>query len=178
MNRKITLVFALFILTGILVISTRVEKAKAVTRNFTLYGSSTQGWGFSPSSIASPGPAISVDQGDLVNLTLVSQDGFSHQFLVDYDGDGAFDSGEPLSSFFSNTIVFQFTANTNGTFTYYCTVHPLVMRGGFTVVPEFSPTAVMAAFIIVTLLVSIALRKAKTLNSAIMNRQREEPTIR
>ena len=169
-HKRITIAIVLITLAGILMVSAKVEPAKAATRNFTLYGSFLQGWGFTPSSMTSPGPAISVDQGDLVNLTLVSQDGASHQFLVDYNGNGFFDIGEPISGFFSTTIVFQFTADTNGTFTYYCTVHPSIMHGGFTVVPELSPAAILAVFITATLLVSIALRRVGTRNSTTANR--------
>ncbi len=165
MNKKITIIIAFMSLAAILMLSAKVELAKAVTRNFTLYGSNSLGWGFTPGSMTKPGPSISVDQGDLVNLTLISQDGLPHQFLVDYSGNGVFDSGEPLSDQFSSATVFQFTANTNGTFTYLCTIHP-TMTGGFTVVPEFPAAAILPIFIILTLLAVIALRKTSAHNSA------------
>jgi hypothetical protein len=54
------------------------------TRNFTLYGSFSRGWGFTATSISSPGPTIVVQQGDTVNLTLISADGVTHNFFVSY----------------------------------------------------------------------------------------------
>ncbi len=159
-------------MAAIMMLSAKVEPAKAATRNITLYGrglGSPTGWGFTPETIANPGPAISVDQGDLVVLTLISQDGLAHQFLVDYNGNNVADVGEPASGIFSGTTTYQFTADSNGTFPYICTFHFTTMRGGFTVVPEFSPTAVLAVFIIATLLASIALRKAGTRSSSTTN---------
>jgi plastocyanin len=105
----------------------------ASINNISLFGSASQGWGFTPSSISSPGPTIIVAQGDLVNLTLTSQDGFQHRFFVDYNGNGVLDSGEPASPLFSGTINHQFNATTSGTFKYYCQIHPGVMFGTFKV---------------------------------------------
>lgn len=105
----------------------------ASVHNISLFGSASQGWGFTPSSISSPGPTIIVVQGDLVNLTLTSQDGLPHRFFVDYNGNGVLDSDEPASPVFSGTINYQFNATTSGTFTYYCQIHPGVMFGTFKV---------------------------------------------
>lgn len=75
MNRRIVLAVVAMSLAGLLAVSIWVQKAEATTRNFSLYGSATSGWGFTNTTMISPGPTISVDQGDLVNLTLTSQDG-------------------------------------------------------------------------------------------------------
>lgn len=103
------------------------------TVSIHLYGSATQGWGFIPSAITSPGPTLAFHKGDLVNLTLTSQDGAPHQFYVDYNGDHSPSPGEPTSPVFTATINYQFTVDTLGAFTYYCSIHPLVMFGTFTV---------------------------------------------
>lgn len=103
------------------------------TVSIHLYGSATQGWGFTPSTITSPGPALAFHKGDLVNLTLTSQDGAPHQFFVDYNGDHSPSPGEPTSPVFTATINYQFTADTIGAFTYYCAIHPLLMFGTFAV---------------------------------------------
>lgn len=105
----------------------------STTVSFNLFGSLTQGWGFTSTTLTSPGPTITVHQGDLVNVTLTSQDGAPHQFYVDYNGDHAPDNGEPVSPVFTGTINFQFIVSTLGTFTYYCAIHPMVMFGTFNV---------------------------------------------
>ena len=70
MNRKATILIALVSFAGILTLTSETRPVKAVTTwNFTLYGrglSSPTGWGFTPETIANPGPAISVNQGDIV----------------------------------------------------------------------------------------------------------------
>ena len=72
-----------------------------------------------------------------MNLTLTSSDGLPHRFYVDYNGDGTPSSSEPASPTFQDTINYQFVANTTGTFSYYCSIHPSAMQGAFTVLrPE------------------------------------------
>jgi len=151
MKKASLAVVTLLIIIGTLGIA-KVPSAKASSVvNVTLYGSFSSGWGESPGSITSPGPTITVNQGDTVNLTLISQDGFTHRFYVDYDGDHTPDAGEPDSGNFDPSTVLQFTANTNGTFTYYCFVHPTVMFGTFTVtpvVPELPIVLILPALMI------------------------------
>lgn len=107
--------------------------ARAASVPISLYGSSTSGWGTSSTTESNPGPTLKVAQGDSVTVTLHSTDGFSHQFFIDYNGNGALDSGEPVSATFSNATTFTFTASQAGTFTYYCLIHPTVMKGTFVV---------------------------------------------
>ncbi len=111
--------------------------SRGVTRSFTLYGSFSGGWGATSTSIASPGPPLSVTVGDVVTMTLYSQDSAPHTFNIDYDGGGAFGSttGEPLSTqFLSPTIptTYTFTASSTGTFSYWCTIHGGAMTGAWT----------------------------------------------
>ncbi len=172
MKKKITILVVLVSMAAIMMLSAKVEPAKAATRNITLYGrglGSPTGWGFTPETIANPGAAISVDQGDLVVLTLISQDGLAHQFLVDYNGNNVADVGEPASGIFSGTTTYQFTADSNGTFPYICTLHPTTMRGGFTVVPEFPVVILLPILIMSTLLAAIAMRKTSTANLQTLN---------
>lgn len=134
MKRK-NLAIGLLALILMLVPMLNVIQVRGGTSSFQLFGSALLGWGFTSGTITSPGPTMTVSQGDLVNLTLTSQDGFPHQFFVDYNGNGSPDAGEPTSPQFSSTINFQFTASKAGNFTYHCAIHPLVMLGTFIVTP-------------------------------------------
>jgi len=103
----------------------------------SLGASASTGW-----NNTQPGPTITVNLYDDVKLTLVSTDGLSHQFHVDYSGNGVPDPGEPLSPVFRTpAITYEFIANTPGTFTYYCTIHPVTMVGTFIVNP--TPTSTL-----------------------------------
>ncbi len=88
---------------------------------------------------SSPGPTITVTEGDTVNIML-SSDGSQHQLLVDFDGDGASTSGcttaDKCSSLFMSSTSISFTANTVGTFHYYCTLHPTGTDFGITSNPS------------------------------------------
>lgn len=106
----------------------------AASQSIALYGSSTGGWGLSSSAETIPGPKLTVAQGDSVTITLHSSDGLTHEFFIDFNGDGAPSAGEPTSSQFNaSTTVPVFTATQAGTFTYYCYFHPNSMKGTFTV---------------------------------------------
>jgi hypothetical protein len=127
------------------------------TRDFTLYGSYLQGWGFTASNITSPGPTIVVEQGDTVNLTLISNDAVIHRFFVSYTNASSANSTEPQSSDFTNTLNYQFVAtNSVGMYTYGCYYHySMGMKGYFQVVPagtipEFQPLAFLSLLIACT----------------------------
>jgi len=159
----LALIIMLFV--GVSAASVNVRRAKAsAVRNFTLYGSASTGWGFTLSNITSPGPRITVDQGDVVNLTLIGADVAPHQFFVDYDGSHTINDAEPSQSFSGSTPVhFNFTASLNGTFTYYCSIHPNPMFGTFIVnfvVPEF-PSAPILMLLMVATLIAIVVYKRK-----------------
>ena len=67
------------------VLATQIHEANAATtRNFTLYGSVSHGWGFTDTNMTTPGPTIVVEQGDTVNLTLLGYDTMTHRFFVSY----------------------------------------------------------------------------------------------
>jgi hypothetical protein len=172
LSRKFVAVLLVLVLGGLFVIVGRVQRVQAATVDITLYGSAgggyygggQGGWGFTSASISSPGPAISVNQYDYVNLTLFSYDSNAHRFYVDYNNDSVVDAGEPVTSSFSSSIVFGFNASVSGTFTYRCAFHPSVMYGMFTVnpaVPEFSPILAMPLFTLVTLVAVLAHRRKR-----------------
>ncbi len=112
----------------------RLQSLAAIA--ISLYGD-TSGWGFTPGSITSPGPTITVDQFDEVQLRLEGMDGPPHNFYVDYNRNGNPDPpAEPVSPDFRNSsgpISYSFFANTPGTFTYYCAYHQSNMLGSFVV---------------------------------------------
>lgn len=102
----------------------------------------------------SPSPFV-VNQGDQVTLTITATDdgiGFGHGFLLERYAQ----NNVPLAQ--GNPVTITFTADTPGTFTYFCTVqcgsgHP-VMSGTFTVnatqsqppaITSFTPTSGPAA---------------------------------
>jgi len=165
MNKKITLAFIMMLLIGVFAASVNIRIAKASTvQNITLYGRviSPTGWSFTSGGETTPGPTITVNQGDTVNLTLISDDGVPHQFFVDYNNNDVIDTGEPHSIEFSTNTHFNFTANLNGTFTYRCAVHPTMMYGTFTVdtvIPEFTSTPILMLFMIATLLAVAVYRR-------------------
>jgi plastocyanin len=167
MNAKCTLtvVTAILLATAMLM---QVHFTQATTtRYFTLYGDHLQGWGFTNTSITSPGPTITVEQGDTVNLTLISYDGISHRFFVSYTNSSSWSSGDPESAAFSNSTNFQFvTTNTTGTYKYFCVFHPDVMWGYFKVVPtggipEFQPLAMLMLLFLSTGIVALVLRRKR-----------------
>jgi hypothetical protein len=142
----LTIFFVAFVTTQVL------DAGAATTRNFTLYGSFVQGgWGFTDTNITSPGPTIVVEQGDNVNLTLISKDGMQHRFLVSYTNTTTHNTGDPQSPDFTGTVNYSFNAtNTVGTYKYFCLYHYMNgMTGYFRVVPtgtipEFQPLAMLS----------------------------------
>jgi len=162
MPRKIILATIIALLIGMSAASIRIQEARAATTvNITLYGSAFYGWGLTSTSITSPGPTITINQYDYLNLTLISQDGIQHQFFVDYNNNGVLDAGEPHSSPFTSTTVFGFNATTSGTFTYRCAAHPSIMYGTLKVqqaVTEFSPSLILPLFIVATIAATVAIR--------------------
>jgi len=120
--------------------------AHASTRTISLVANTVGGYYYWNST----NPTITVTQGDSVTLDLSSTTGaVSHRFLLDLDRDGLDTSdcsptADPCSSSFMTSATVSFTANTVGTFTYYCTFHSYTMTGNFIVqaasTPNFSIT--------------------------------------
>ena len=155
MKEKWLLATILVVFLAAVATTTHIHNAKgATTRNITLYGSYTQGWGLTAANITSPGPTIIVEQGDTVNLTLISNDGVTHRFFVSYTNASSANSTEPQSSDFTTTLNYQFIATNNvGTYTYGCIYHySMGMKGDFQVVltgtiPEFQPLIMLSLFV-------------------------------
>ncbi len=166
MKTKWLLAITLAVFLAASAAATQIQGARAATtRNFTLYGNYLEGWGFTASNITSPGPKIQVEQGDTVNLTLISEDGITHRFFVSYTNSSSSIDNE--SSDFSGTINFQFVAtSTVGTYTYYCFHHPNVMYGTFQVVPtgtipEFQPLMLLSLLVASTALAALVFRRKR-----------------
>jgi heme/copper-type cytochrome/quinol oxidase subunit 2 len=160
---------AVLIIFFVALVTTQVLRASAVTtRNFTLYGSYVQGgWGFTSNNITSPGPMIVVEQGDTVNLTLTSNDGYTHHFFVSYANATTPGTGDPQSQDFSGMVNYSYNAtNAVGTYTYRCYYHPNLMWGYFRVVPtgsipEFQPLAILSLSIVGIGIATLARRRRR-----------------
>ncbi len=138
---------------------------------FVLYGSATSGWGFGSSNTTTPGPTLTVAQGQTVSLALYSADGQTHAFFVSYDGATTPSSGEPVSADFNSTLVptfLTFTASQAGNFTYYCKYHSGTMKGPFTVTSSSSPSsppsytlyaAVIVVIVVIAIIAAIVIRR-------------------
>ncbi len=122
-----------------------IASVRASPVSYTLYGT-TGGWGFTATTITSPGPDLTALPGETVSMTLYSADGVRHNFYVDYNGNGMPDTGEPLSADFRSstvpTTMDPFTVtSTPGTYTYYCDYHANNQFGMFIVGTPPPPTA-------------------------------------
>lgn len=156
MRWKKLLIISMITLIGIFVLSARFLTVSAATVTFTLYGS-ISGWVSTPGDTSNP--TLVVTEGDQVSITLHNQD-VGHRFYVDYDGNGAISAGEPDSNTFTTTIIFNFTVDRSGTFTYYCAIHPATMHGTFTSnpVPEYPTGIILFSFMMIVLLLAVIKR--------------------
>jgi FtsP/CotA-like multicopper oxidase with cupredoxin domain len=168
MKAKWLLATILVVFLAAVVTTTQVHSAKgATTRSFTLYGHYLQGWGFTVASVSSPGPRMVVEQGDTVNLTLISNDGIAHRFFVSYTNSSSPSSGDPESADFSTTVNYQFVAtNALGTYEYRCAHHPDTMWGYFEVVPtgtipEFQPLIMLSVLVASAAVAALVYRRKR-----------------
>jgi plastocyanin len=114
-----------------------VPQAQAASVILALVGD-LSAWNFS--STSGPNPTIAVNQGDAISILLTTVD-VLHQFVVDVNKNGLFDCAPPApadkcSAFFGLTTptTYPFTIDfPPGNYTYYCSQHPLGMRGTFRV---------------------------------------------
>lgn len=162
------LITAMLAILVFAVATTQIYNSKAATtRNLTLYGAFSQGWSSTATNMTSPGPRIVVEQGDSINLTLISQDGLTHRFFVSYTNTSSPGSSDPQSIDFSATSNFVFNAsNAVGTYKYYCYYHPSPMWGYFEVVPtgtipEFQPVIMLTLFALSTATASLVYKRKR-----------------
>jgi plastocyanin len=119
--------------------------AVAPRTNFTLYGHSIDGWGFSNATTSKPGPTLTVYLGDSVEMTLIAKDlGTRHNWFIDYDNSTQQGAGEPASPNFNGpgdpkVGLFEFVADRPGNWTYRCDFHPRDMWGILRVMPTGRP---------------------------------------
>ena len=102
--------------------------------NITLHGNLLRGWGFSNSTISSPGPSLAFLSGTNVTFTLIANEtdqNLTHDFYIDYNGDRAPNPNEPKAPNFSGGKPETVTLHLDqaGNFTYYCEYHPGIMYG-------------------------------------------------
>lgn len=109
--------------------STRVQ----ATSVMILLNGFSDGWNFSTNK----NPIITVKQGDMVTVSLVSSDNNPHQFLLDMDKDGSTTATcfniDPCSVQFPPNTSVGFTAGLPGSYTYFCTIHPSSMFATFVI---------------------------------------------
>lgn len=96
------------------------------TKNVTLHANMVTGW-----NGTIPGPYITVYQWDIIYFNLISDDGQTHNFFVDFNGDGLPGGPDVLSENFSTTCIHFLLAHTSGDFNYYCLYHPESEFGTF-----------------------------------------------
>jgi plastocyanin len=119
--------------------------AVAPRTNFTLYGHSVDGWGFSNATTSKPGPTLTVYLGDSVEVTLIAKDlSTRHDWFIDYTNNSQQDSGEPASGDFNGpgdpkVLHFPFLADRPGVWAYRCGFHPRSMWGILQVLPMGRP---------------------------------------
>jgi plastocyanin len=119
--------------------------AVAPRTNFTLYGHSVDGWGFSNATTSKPGPTLVVHLGDSVEMTLIGKDlNTHHNWFIDYNNNTNQDPDEPASSNFNGpgdvkVGFYPFMAERPGNWTYRCGFHPRDMWGMLQVMPTGRP---------------------------------------
>ena len=130
--------------------SVRPSPTSAVT--ISLYGSFSgpAGWGWTPNNITEPGPTLTVRQGDVITFHLFANDSMTHQLIIDLDNSHTNNTGDAFSVPFSSkttATIFTYTANTVGTFAYFCNIHTYNAQRGVLVVngPPTAPRSLAAA---------------------------------
>ena len=138
MSRKILLILFSALLLGVTILVTNnlspVPDVAAANRSISLTGT-VSGWNFSTTA----NPTITVNQGDVVTISLSSSD-VTHQFALDVDKDGPkftglCSTGDTCSNNFFSGSPTSVVINVNfspGTYTYFCTFHS-AMVGSFVV---------------------------------------------
>lgn len=120
----------------VLLLPVFLVNAQAATRNYTLYitpgvllvngsgGASMTAWGYSDVSgnLMVPGPGLSADEGDTVNVTVINNHTLSHNFVI--QGITTDTTAIPAGQ----TRGYSFTASTAGTYLYSDTLNNNINR--------------------------------------------------
>ena len=114
--------FAAVVLAGLLLAPAGfATPATAAGSPTYLYANRSTGWGFSNTSLTSPGPNLEVEVGEHVTLNLTSLDGRNHNWFIDYNDNSVVDANESYSDSgtFRGNLQYDFTVgNQTGTFVY------------------------------------------------------------
>ena len=114
--------FAAVVLAGLLLaLAGFATPATAAASPTYLYANRTTGWGFTNTSLTSPGPNLEVAVGEQVTLNLTSLDGRNHNWFIDYNDNSVVDANESYSDSgtFRGNLQYNFTVgNQTGTFVY------------------------------------------------------------
>src|SRR6267378_4805277 len=127
------------------------QTARAANVSYPLYGVTLLGWSKSPGTESNPGPLLTATEGDVVEITLTSEDGLEHVLFIDYNKNGAIGPSDYKSPTTTGTITFNFTATVAGIFTYYSPTDPpfnpdlSLMRGTWETRPGNSPPSASIA---------------------------------
>lgn len=110
--------------------------AQAATRSYTLYitngnltvngtgGTTMSAWSYTdvPGTPKIPGPALTVNEGDTVNITVINNHTISHNFLIQ----GVTTDTTAIAA--GQSRVYSFAASTAGTYLYYDTLNNNINR--------------------------------------------------
>ncbi len=116
-----TLVLLVSLVCGLAAVSIAAPHVAAANVNISLFGSRLGGWGATNTTITTPGPPLTVHVGDNVTLNLTSDDGVTHNWFIDYNGNNVSDGSEATSTSpnFAGNVVWNFTvSNVTGTYQY------------------------------------------------------------
>src|SRR5881409_1554965 len=90
--------FAAVVLAGLLLAPAGFATSATAAGSPTyLYANRSTGWGFSNTSLTSPGPNLEVEVVEHVTLNLTSLDGRNHNWFIDYNDNSVVDANESYS---------------------------------------------------------------------------------
>lgn len=118
--------------------------------DYTLYGSAVVGWGFTPGTMNSPGPLLTVTQGEMVHLSLFAADSVDHIWCIDYDASNSCGPLENESARFMSptapTLHMFVPMGPPGTYNYICNIHTgFIMNGPIRITAAVKPVVSISA---------------------------------
>lgn len=106
--------------------------AKALSIPLYANLASPAGWGWTPNNISNS-VTITVQQGDVITFHLYSNDSMLHELVIDLDNSHSITSVDKVSPQFSSRTTatdFVYTADTAGTFAFFCGLHGYAAQRG------------------------------------------------